>query len=191
MRKLLRRPVKTIAASVHAHHLCQRARYPPFQSFLDPWKSDETQNPRKLHKTQFKDDSLEFVNMIECGCWMQVSDRFLISASIVSAALLLWSGCPPRPSATRVRPCCKQHAGTSAPSTKNHDVLRSSSPLAYNLRFPRPAKHLLMKRKAARPSNNSVSACSSSQKIACNSVEFGHRAACVWELKCLPYVRVR
>ena len=106
----------------------------------------------------------------------------------MSAVLLLWLGCPPRPSATRVRPCCKQqHAGTSAPSTKNHDVLRSSSPLAYNLRFPRPAKHLLMKRKAARPSNNSVSACSSSQKIACNSVEFGHRAACVWELKCLAY----
>ena len=50
-----------------------------------------------------------------------------------------------------------------------------------HLRFPRTAKHLLMKRKAARPSNNSVSACSSTNlQFANSSVEFGHRAACVW-----------
>ena len=54
-----------IAGSVRAHHLCQRARQLPIQSFFGLGSQDETRNPRKLHKTQLKNDSLEFVNMIE------------------------------------------------------------------------------------------------------------------------------
>ena len=77
-----------------------------------PWKSDETRNSRKLNKTQFKNDSLEFVNMIECRCRCKCLTCF-------------WERAQSECSVAVDPPCCKQQTGTTTPSTTNNDVLRS------------------------------------------------------------------
>ena len=168
-----------IAESVCAHHLCQRARHPPFQSFFDLGSLTKPAT-QENYKTQMKNVSLEFSNMIECGCRCKCVTVFLVSASKVSAVLPLWSDCPPRPSATTVRPTMLQ--ATSRNKRTQNEEQRCELARRITPALPTTSETLVDEadgRKTVKNFGVGVLISQKNLQFAINSDEFGHKASCV------------